>query len=113
MRNHVIVSLVLTTSCFLAPLGAAAQAISIFGADPAALACYDSAKRAVDFAGALAFSLEPCTRALEQIQPSHRPIIAHGFTAHRGHVHLGTTHALHALDDCDEPSLGETKKTVR
>ncbi len=27
--------------------------------------------------------------------------------------HLGTTHARQALDDCNEPSLGETTKTVR
>ena len=66
MRNHVIVSLVLTTSFFLLPLRATAQAMSVYGQDPAARECYDSAKRVVAFDGTIAFSQEPCTRALEQ-----------------------------------------------
>ena len=65
MRNHVIVSLVLTTS-FLLPLRAVAQAISIYGPDPAARECYESAQRVVELGGTIAFSLGPCTRALEQ-----------------------------------------------
>ena len=28
-------------------------------------------------------------------------------------IYRGTTRSLHALDDCNEPSLGETMKTVR
>ncbi len=99
MRNHVIVSLVLTTSCFLAPLGAAAQAISIFGADPAALACYDSAKRAVDFAGALAFSLEPCTQALEQMKLKDRDRAA--TRVNRGILYAALKNYSRAIQDYD------------
>ena len=65
MNDQVIVySVVLTTSFFLLPFQAAAQAVSIYGPDPAARECHDSAKRAVDLDMATPGALRPCTKAL-------------------------------------------------
>ena len=64
MRSHVIFSVVLTTICFLPPLQAAAQAVSIYGPDLAARECYDFARKVVDYDEIIPFSLGPCTRAL-------------------------------------------------
>ena len=65
MIGHVIVCSVVLTTGLLLPLRADAQAVMIYGRDPDARQCFDSARRAVDFGGTSRSALTSCTDALE------------------------------------------------
>ena len=99
MRNHVIVSVVLTASFLLPPLQAIAQAVSIYGSDPAARECYDSARRAVDFDETLPYSLEPCTQALGQRKLKARDRAA--TLINRGILNAASKNYSEAIGDYD------------
>ena len=62
----IVYSVVLTTGLFLQPLRTAARPAIIFGSNPEARECYDSAERAVDSGGTTPFALQACTQAIEQ-----------------------------------------------
>ena len=109
MRDHVIVSVALTASFLLPPLQAIAQAVSIYGSDPAARECYDSARRAVDFDETLPYSLEPCTQALGQRKLKARDRAA--TLINRGILNAASKNHSKAIEDYDAarelyPSFG-------
>ena len=99
MRNHVIVSVVLTASFLLPPLQAIAQAVSIYGSDPAARECYDSARRAVDFDETLPYSLESCTQALGRRKLKARDRAA--TLVNRGILNAASKNYSKAIQDYD------------
>jgi len=64
MIGHVAVCSVLIAIGMLLPLRGSAQAVRIFGPDPDAQRCFDSAKKAVKFGETTAYARNSCTHAL-------------------------------------------------
>jgi tetratricopeptide (TPR) repeat protein len=62
---RVVIGSVVAATLFLLPLGANAQAITIFGPDPDARKCFESAKNAAEFGATTPYSRVSCTTALE------------------------------------------------
>ena len=64
MIGHVAVCSVVAAMLLLLPLGANAQAIKIFGPDPDARKCFESARKAADFGATTPYARNSCTSAL-------------------------------------------------
>lgn len=65
MIAHVVVGSVVAATLLLLPPGADAQAIKIFGPDPHARKCFESARNAADFDATTPYARMSCTSALE------------------------------------------------
>ena len=65
MIAQLVLGSVVAATLFLLPLGANAQAITVFGPDPDARKCFDSAKNAAEYNATTPYARVPCTTALE------------------------------------------------
>jgi tetratricopeptide (TPR) repeat protein len=109
MVGHVVVCSVALTAGILLPLRAGAQAVKIYGPNPEARECFDSARTAVDSGGTTRYALKACSGALEGGKLKTRDKAA--THVNRGILSMALTDYGKALEDFDaamdlHPSYG-------